>query len=116
MARKLKAELLTAFTNIVGDNNSDDVLQFIEDLSDSLSDETTSDKDYTALKKDYDELKASYDKLDNDWRKKYRDRFTQPTTKEDEKGPEEKTDEEKEEERAETITIDDLFTDEQTTE
>lgn len=69
MARRSREELATAFSAIVGDNNSDDVLTFLEDLSDSMTPETNTD-----------DWENRYNELDRTWRQRYRDRFLNPNT------------------------------------
>ena len=66
MARKSKNELIDSFSAIIGENNSDEAISFLEDLSDSFDDE---------LQANYDKLKADYDALDASWRDRYIKRF-----------------------------------------
>ena len=75
MAKKTKDELLNAFNVIAGENNSDEILAFIEDLTDSFE----NGDDETVSKADYDKLQNDYNELDKSWRQKYRDRFNQPS-------------------------------------
>ena len=77
MAKRKKQELIDAFSAIAGDNNSDEAIGFLEDLSDSVDDD---------LQSRYDELQGKYDALDGEWRERYIARFkniaTDPETSE----------------------------------
>lgn len=64
--RRSRDELVAKFSEIIGDNNSDDALSFMEDLSDSLED---TDKD------EIEAWKRKYEENDADWRRRYRERF-----------------------------------------
>lgn len=68
MAIKSKDELLTELKAKLGEDDSDDTLSFIEDISDTYDD--MSDQ----LSKS-GEWKAKYEQNDKEWRQKYRDRF-----------------------------------------
>jgi hypothetical protein len=65
MAVKTVEELLQAVANIVGDNNSDEALAFIEDVNDTVRD----------LNENNAEWERKYSKLDNEWRNRYKERF-----------------------------------------
>ena len=67
-----KADLLKKFSEIVGDDNSDKVLDFMGDLSDTMDDYDTKTKG------DGVDWKAKYEENDKNWRQKYRDRFDAP--------------------------------------
>ena len=72
-----KADLLKKFKEIVGDDTSDAILEFMGDVSDTLDDaekRTNSDDDW----------KKKYEDNDKMWREKYRDRFMQGSDKPDE--------------------------------
>lgn len=66
MARRKRQELIDSFSTIIGENNSDEAISFLEDLSDSVDDD---------LQGKYDSLKADYDGLDASWRARYIERF-----------------------------------------
>lgn len=66
MARKKRQELIDSFSAIIGDNNSDEAIAFLEDISDSVDDD---------LQGKYDELQGKYDALDGEWRERYVARF-----------------------------------------
>lgn len=63
MAIKKSDELLKNFSEIVGDNNEDNVISFIEDLTDTLNNIDT------------ENWKEKFETNDAEWRKKYRERF-----------------------------------------
>lgn len=58
-------ELLGQLSSFIGENNSDEAISLMENVSDSFA-ENTDDTDW----------KAKYDELDASWRKKYIERFT----------------------------------------
>lgn len=68
MAVKSKDDILTEIKAKFGEDDSDDTLSFIEDISDTLDD--MSDQ----LSKS-GEWKDKYEQNDKEWRQKYRDRF-----------------------------------------
>lgn len=63
MAIKKSDELLKNFSDIVGENNEDNVISFIEDLTDTLNNI------------DSENWKEKFETNDAEWRKKYRERF-----------------------------------------
>lgn len=63
-----KKELLDKLKAKFGDDTSDDVLELIEDTSDTLDDFETKTKSET-------DWETKYKQNDDAWRKKYRDRF-----------------------------------------
>ena len=63
MAIKKSDELLKNFSDIVGENNEDNVISFIEDLTDTLNNIDT------------ENWKEKFETNDAEWRKKYRERF-----------------------------------------
>lgn len=68
MSIKMTNELMEQANAIFGENNSDDVLSFLADLSDTL--ENTKD-----AQSRISQLEQEKQELDSSWRKKYRDRF-----------------------------------------
>lgn len=66
MAVRTKEDLLELVKNRIGDDNSDEALAFIEDITDTLSDfETKASTDW----------EEKYNSLDNEWRERYKARF-----------------------------------------
>lgn len=65
-----KADLLQKVKEIVGDDTSDNVLNFLGDLDDTISDFEKKSNDNT-------DWKTKYEENDKSWREKYRDRFLQ---------------------------------------
>ena len=66
---KSKDEIIASLKAVIGENDSDEVLTLLEDVSDTLN------VDNTAVTKELEDLKQKYEALDADWRKRYRDRF-----------------------------------------
>lgn len=94
MAIKSKAELLELVKARIGDDTSDEALEIIEDVTDTLD-------DYETRIADSGDWKARYEQNDADWRKKYKERFFAPTEE-----PEEIDEPEEVEEKR---TFEDLF-------
>ena len=88
MAKKTLEELTGEFNLIVGDNDSEDVLTFLEDLTDTMNAEPPAESE---------DLRGRVEELEGqlrDLRKRYRDRFYG------------RTDEKEEEETVETEQVD----------
>ena len=101
MAKKTLEELTGEFNLIVGDNDSEDVLAFLEDLTDTMNAEPPAESE---------DLRGRVEELEGqlrDLRKRYRDRFYGRT---DEKEEEETV--ETEQVDGENIKIKDLFKEE----
>lgn len=77
MAVKSKDELLGSLKTIIGDTPSDEALTLLEDMSDTLDNSTggSSDED----KKKIEELEKQVKDTDEMWRKRYADRFLNPS-------------------------------------
>lgn len=101
MAKKTLEELTGEFNLIVGDNDSEDVLAFLEDLTDTMNAEPPAESE---------DLRGRVEELEGqlrDLRKRYRDRFYGRT---DEKEEEESV--ETEQVDGDNIKIKDLFKEE----
>ena len=101
MAKKTLEELTGEFNLIVGDNDSEDVLAFLEDLTDTVNAEPPAESE---------DLRGRVEELEGqlrDLRKRYRDRFYGRT---DEKEEEEAVETEKVD--GDNIKIKDLFKEE----
>ena len=101
MAKKTLEELTGEFNLIVGDNDSEDVLAFLEDLTDTMNAEPPAESE---------DLRGRVEELEGqlrDLRKRYRDRFYGRT---DDKEEEETV--ETEEVDGDNIKIKDLFKEE----
>lgn len=90
--------LLEELRNVIGDRTDDDALALIERVSE-LESQSVDD-----LKNKITELEGQMKQLDEDWRKRYRDRFYEGEEKD-----EEQIEEAGSEEEAESVSIDDLF-------
>lgn len=66
---KSKEEIIASLKSIIGDNNSDEAITLLEDVTDTLS------VDNSAVTAELEDMKQKYTDLDNEWRKRYRDRF-----------------------------------------
>ena len=91
--------LLEELRNVIGDRTDDDALALIERVSE-LESQSIDD-----LKNKITELEDQMKQLDEDWRKRYRDRFYEGEKKDEEQIEEEAGDEDE----SESIKIDDLF-------
>ena len=101
MAKKTLEELTGEFNLIVGDNDSEDVLAFLEDLTDTMNAEPPAESE---------DLRGRVEELEGqlrDLRKRYRDRFYGRT---DDKEEEESV--ETEQVDGDSIKIKDLFKEE----
>lgn len=96
MAVKTRAEILESIRSRVGDSTDDETLEFLEDVTDTLT-------DLENRATDPEDWKSKYDELDKSWREKYRERFfsSEPLSKENE--------EFEEKEEKEKKTYEDLF-------
>ena len=90
--------LLEELRNVIGDRTDDDALALIERVSE-LESQSIDD-----LKNKITELESQMKQLDEDWRKRYRDRFYEGEEKD-----EEQIEEAGDEDESESIKIDDLF-------
>lgn len=69
MAVKTREEILAEIRARVGEQNDDETISFIEDITDTFSDlETRANGDGT-------DWKTKYEENDANWRKKYTERF-----------------------------------------
>lgn len=96
MAVKTRDEILTAIKDRLGDDTSDEALNFIEDVTDTLN-------DYESRTSGESNWKKKYEDNDKMWRQKYKDRFFN-TSGEDASSNEDDFEEEKK-----PMTFDDLF-------
>lgn len=92
MAVISKEDLLKRISERIGDDNSDEALSLLEDVSDTITD---------FEKRDSEDWKAKYEENDEKWRKKYRERF--------ENGAPDIEEKEEKETTIEVKSYDDLF-------
>lgn len=92
MAVISKEDLLKKISERIGDDNSDEALSLLEDVSDTI-------KDFE--ERDSEDWKAKYEENDAKWRKKYRERF--------ENGASDIEEKEEKEDTIEVKSYDDLF-------
>lgn len=97
-----KEDFLQRLQSRIGEDTSDEALQFLEDMSD-----TYNDFESRTANTDLDEWKTKYEELDQSWRQRYKERFLNTQT----------TDEEVLNKQTENVvedgeekTFDDLFT------
>ena len=90
--------LLEELRSVIGDRTDDDALALIERVSELES------QGIDDLKNKITELEGQMKQLDEDWRKRYRDRFYEGEEKD-----EEQIEEAGDEDESESIKIDDLF-------
>ena len=68
MSIKSREELLNGAKAIFGDSETDEVLEFLGDITDTLD-------DYENKVNDKEDWKKNYEENDSNWRKKYKERF-----------------------------------------
>lgn len=96
---KTKDEILEAIKSRIGEDNSDETIAFLEDITDTLN-------DYEDKTKTDTDWKAKYEENDKEWRKRYTDRFFNNDNGNGDNGSDEK--DETEEPKTPT-TFDELF-------
>ena len=91
-----KGELIKRISELFSDDNSDEVIQLTEDLTDTFN-------DYDSRLNSSEDWKSKFEENDEMWRKKYKERFLDTIEqKEDLDNPELKDDDY-------NVTFDDLF-------
>ena len=93
MAIRTSEEIMETLRTRVGEDTSDDVLSFIEDVQDTLNSLSNNDNE---------NWKQKYEENDAQWRQKYRDRFFS-------KGDNEEDTITEEESNSENLSYDNLF-------
>lgn len=78
MAIRTREELMGIIKTIIGDDNSDENISFLEDVTDTLDDLVNKSVG------DSTDWKAKFEENDSSWRKKYTERFFNPEIEEDE--------------------------------
>ena len=81
-----KEELITMISQHIGEDNSDEAIALLEDVTDTFNDYETKTKDTT-------DWKTKYEQNDAEWRNKYKERFMSGSAEIDEEvipEPEEK--------------------------
>lgn len=68
MAIKNATEIMETLRKFLGDDVSDETLVFIEDVNDTIS-------NYERMVADVTDWESKYNDLDQEWRKRYRNRF-----------------------------------------
>lgn len=104
MAILSRDDFFKAINARIGEDNSDDAIKFIEDITDTynaLDNKNASGEDW----------EKRYNENDKMWREKYRVRFFDSETKDDPTDIPEVEKKDPEQERAESISINDLFSD-----
>lgn len=96
MAIVSKEDLIKRLSEKFADDNSDEVIQLTEDLSDTLN-------DFDSRINDTEDWKSKFEENDNMWRKKYKDRFLEPSDSNDNESHEQDDDENT------NVTFNDLF-------
>lgn len=101
-------ELMSAVASIVGDRTDDEALAFVENVTDTF--DTDASAELETANATIAELNQKLVDNDNEWRKKYRDRFYAGIDEEENPSNQTPTEEETMID-SEDITIDDLFED-----
>ena len=89
-----REEAIEKLSNFIGDNDSDEAIELLEDISDTLT-------------VDSEDWKTRYEENDKEWRRKYKERFLGKINEDEE------TVEEDDEEISDVTDYDDLFKDEE---
>ena len=76
MAIKSKDELINNIKTFIGENDSDDALALLEDVSDTFA-------DFEAKTSDSTDWKNKFEENDKAWRTKYKERFSAPVKSQD---------------------------------
>ena len=97
MAVRTNDEIMQSLRAVIGDDNSDESLTLIEDITDTLS-------DYQNRTKDSTDWERRYNENDAQWRQRYKERFYSS----DDSGTDDFVDEE-EEEKPTKMSFEDLF-------
>ena len=97
-----KEDFLQRLQSRIGEDTSDEALQFLEDMSDTYNDFET-----RTTTNDSDEWKTKYEELDQSWRQRYKERFLNTQTTDEDILNKQK---ENVVEDGEEKTFDDLFT------
>lgn len=96
MAIVSKEDLIKRLSEKFVNDNSDEVIQLTEDLSDTLN-------DFESRVNDTEDWKTKFEENDNMWRNKYKDRFLEPPDSNDNESQEQDGDENI------NVTFNDLF-------
>lgn len=99
MAIKTKDEILSMIREHFAEDTSDETISFIEDVSDTFA-------DLESKKKDGKDWEAEAKRIDEDWRKKYKERFFSGKSEDND------DDDLEEEEEKKTYRYEDLFKEE----
>lgn len=99
--KKTKEELINAFNGIIGERTDDDVVSFLENLTDTIDDYANSENE---------NYKKKYEENDKEWRERYMKRFRDGADEEKPVPP--ITIDPPEPTKEESIKIDDLFKEE----
>lgn len=83
MAIVSKEDLLSRLTAFIGEDQNDDAITLVEDMTDTFNDFDNKTKDETKWKQKYEEN-------DKAWRQKYIDRFNKGVVEEEEEPEEER--------------------------
>ena len=103
MATLGRKEFFETLDKLIGDNSSDEALAALENITDTFNDfenKTNGSVDWEKRYNDNDKM----------WREKYRARFFDAPAEKQPEDPEPEPEKTPEEIKAESITIDDLFT------
>ena len=95
MAVLNREQFMSKINSFVGEDTSDEALQFVDDMSQT----------FDSLNQSSSEWQTKYNELDTSWRKKYKERFLQGSA-DDGKESDEQIEKDN---RAVTITFADLF-------
>ena len=79
MPVRTREELMSSLNNLLGENDSDEALAFIQDMSDTLGDSSA---------QRIEDLEQKVKDVDSNWRKRYREAFFSGKPEQDDEDPE----------------------------
>ena len=96
---RTQEELIKQIKDLLGDNDSDEALSLLEDVSDTY-------KDFEDKTSDKEDWKTKYEENDKAWRTKYKERFSQPIESKDDSDDDDSDDDSNDK----PLTFENLFT------
>lgn len=107
--KRSKEELLEQVKKVIGENTSDEAVTLLEDISDTF--DNSGSGSTKELEDKIAELEQKVKDTDSEWRKKYTDRFFNPSPTDKPDDPVIENDSDETDDSNKKKTFDDLFTD-----